>query len=79
MFPSNPEPLDAVRVAISSYAKFSDDDVQAAAMKLLKSIETDLSEREYEPSEATEELVTSVVTALNEADDKSADELEEED
>jgi len=79
MFQGNPEPLDAVRVAISSYAKFSDDDVQAATMKLLRSIETDLSEREYEPSEGTEELVASVVTALDEADDKSADDLDEDD
>ena len=79
MFPSDPEPVDAVRVAVSAYAKFSDDGVQAATMKLLKSIENDLSIREYEPSEETEELVASVVTALNEADDRSADNLGEDD
>ena len=77
MFQGDPEPLDAVRVAISSYAKFSDDGVQAAAMKLLKSIETDLSEREYEPSETTEELVISVVTAMNEADEAAENDLGE--
>lgn len=76
-----PSPPAVLRLALSGYARFTDDDVKSAAAKLADGLATELEDLDYDPSDQLRGLTDDLNEAMNVADEESEvaeDEADEE-